>query len=63
MANRNYVPKKWWEEERPEHDRGLMSGLRHVDWNDYGESKDERRYGLSGRMKESEKKRLHKITI
>lgn len=63
MTNRNYVPKKWWEDERPEHDHGLMSGLRHAEWKERGESKDEHRYGVSGRMKESEKKHLHKITI
>lgn len=44
-------------------DRGLLPGLHHVNWRDGGESKDKTRYGHNGKIKQNEKKRLHKLTI
>ena len=57
------MKKRIYQNEVDDIDRGLLPGLHHVNWRDGGESKDKTRYGHNGKIKQNEKKRLHKLTI
>lgn len=57
------MKKRIYQNEVDDIDRGLLPGLHHVNWKDGGESKDKTRYGHNGKIKQNEKKRLHKLTI
>ena len=57
------MKKRIYAKEMDDIDRKLLPGLHHVEWRDKGESKDKTKYGGSGKIKQNEKKKLHKVTV
>lgn len=57
------MKKRIYQDEVEDIDRKLLSGLHHVEWRDKGESQDHTKYGSNGKIKQNERKKLHKVTI
>ena len=57
------MKKRIYVDDMDDIDRGLLPGLHHVDWKERGESADHTKYGGNGKLKQNEKKKLHKVTI
>lgn len=57
------MKKRIYQDEVEDIDRKLLSGLHHVEWRDKGESQDKTKYGSNGKIKQNERKKLHKVTI
>lgn len=56
--------KRIYQNEVDDIDRRLLSGLHHVEWKDVGISSDHTRYGSSGgKLKQNERKKIHKVTV
>ena len=58
------MKKRRYEDDIADIDRKLLPGLHHVEWKDVGISSDHTRYGSSGsKLKQNERKKLHKMTV
>lgn len=57
------MKKRKYQENTEDIDRGLLPGLHHVDWKECGESADHTKYGGNGKLKQNEKKKIHKVTV
>ena len=58
------MKKRIYNETELDYDRKLLPGLHHIDWKDRGESADHTRYGSTqSKLKDNEKKRLHKLLV